>query len=39
LQLSGAAAEHCTRRGITAWHLSLADEQEHAVAMVVLEQA
>ncbi|MDD3650647.1 holo-ACP synthase [Immundisolibacter sp.] len=39
LELSGAAAEHLARRGIVAWHLSLADEQEHAVAMVVLEQA
>ena len=39
LELSGAAAEHCARRGIVAWHLSLADEQDHAVAMVVLERA
>jgi holo-[acyl-carrier protein] synthase len=38
LELSGAA-EHCARRGIVAWHLSLADEQENAVAMVVLESA
>jgi len=37
LELSGAAAEHCLRRGVVAWHLSLADEQDHAVAMVVLE--
>ena len=39
LELTGAAAEHCARRSIVAWHLSLADEQEHAVAMVVLERA
>ena len=39
LQLSGAAAEQCARRGIVAWHLSLADEKDHAVAMVVLESA
>jgi holo-[acyl-carrier protein] synthase len=39
LELTGAAAEHCARRGIVAWHLSLADEQDHAVAMVVLERA
>lgn len=38
LELSGAAAAHCARRGIVAWHLSLADEQDHAVAMVVLER-
>lgn len=37
LELSGAAAEHCARRGIVAWHLSLSDEKDHAVAMVVLE--
>ena len=37
LELAGAAAEHCARRGIEVWHLSLADEQDHAVAMVVLE--
>jgi len=37
LELSGAAAEHCARRNIVAWHLSLADERDHAVAMVVLE--
>ena len=39
LDLSGAAAEQCARRGIVAWHLSLADEKDHAVAMVVLESA
>jgi holo-[acyl-carrier protein] synthase len=39
LELTGAAAEHCARRGIVAWHISLADEHEHAVAMVVLERA
>lgn len=39
LELTGSAAEHCARRGIVAWHLSLADEQDYAVAMVVLERA
>jgi holo-[acyl-carrier protein] synthase len=39
LELSGAAAEHCARCGIVAWHLSLADERDHAVALVVLETA
>jgi holo-[acyl-carrier protein] synthase len=39
LELSGAAAEHCARRGIVGWHLSIADERDHAVAMVVLERA
>ncbi|MGK2940399.1 MAG: holo-ACP synthase [Immundisolibacter sp.] len=37
LELSGAAAEHCARRGIVSWHLSIADERDQAMAMVVLE--
>lgn len=39
LCLSAAAEALLSTRGVVAHHLSLSDEQEHAVAMVVLETA
>lgn len=39
LCLSAAAEALLGTRGVVAHHLSLSDEQEHAVAMVVLETA
>jgi holo-[acyl-carrier protein] synthase len=35
--VSGRAARLCEAQGITKMHLSLTDEDQHAVAMVVLE--
>ncbi|MGQ9689635.1 MAG: holo-ACP synthase [Desulfobaccales bacterium] len=37
IQVSGRAAQLCAERGIKGMHLSLTDEDNHAVAMVVLE--
>ena len=37
LHFSGRAAQVCSEQSITAAHLSLADEQEYAVAYVILE--
>jgi len=37
IQVSGRAAQLCAEAGIHGLHLSLADEDHHAVAMVVLE--
>lgn len=37
LYVSGRAAELCRAHGITRMHVSLTDEDGHAVAMVVLE--
>jgi holo-[acyl-carrier protein] synthase len=39
LHFSGCAAEISVRLGVTAAHLSLADEKEYAVAFVVLDGA
>ncbi len=39
LSWSGRAAEWMAEHGITASHLSLADERDHALAFVVLEIA
>ena len=36
-EVRGAAANSLRRRGIVAQHLSISDEQAHAVAVVVLE--
>jgi len=38
LRLHGEASEICRKTGITACHLSLSDEREYGIAMVVLEQ-
>ena len=37
-EFSPTLAEHLSGRGLTA-HLSMSDEQDHAVAFVILEQA
>jgi holo-[acyl-carrier protein] synthase len=37
LEFSGAAREFLDRHGIRVSHISLADEQDHAVAFVTLE--
>ncbi|MDY6973714.1 MAG: holo-ACP synthase [Thermodesulfobacteriota bacterium] len=37
LRLHGTSLEICNQKGITAIHLSLSDEGEYGVAMVVLE--
>lgn len=37
LKLHGISSEICRKKGITGIHLSLSDEGEYAVAMVVLE--
>jgi holo-[acyl-carrier protein] synthase len=37
LRLSGESARRCAERHITAVHLSLTDEKEYGIAMVVLE--
>ena len=39
LRFTGRAAELIEERGVTASHLSLSDEEEHAVAYVVLERS
>ena len=39
LRFTGRAAELIAERGVTAAHLSLSDEEEHAVAYVVLESS
>ncbi|GAB6041628.1 holo-ACP synthase [Endothiovibrio diazotrophicus] len=38
LSFSGRAAQLIAERGVTAAHLSLSDEEEHAIAYVILEQ-
>ncbi len=38
LQVSGRAAELCAAVHITAMHLSLTDEDDHALAVVILEK-
>ena len=38
LKLHGSSFEHCRNKGITGIHLSLSDEGEYGVAMVVLEK-
>jgi holo-[acyl-carrier protein] synthase len=38
LKLHGKSLELCRRKGITGIHLSLSDEGEYGVAMVVLEK-
>lgn len=38
LALTGAAASRAAALGATRWHLSISDEQDYAVATVVLEQ-
>jgi holo-[acyl-carrier protein] synthase len=38
LRLYGASLKICSRKGITGIHLSLSDEGEYGVAMVVLEK-
>ncbi|WP_455380798.1 holo-ACP synthase [Acidihalobacter prosperus] len=37
LMMTGAAATHATALGVAHCHLSLSDEREHVVALVVLE--
>lgn len=37
LSLEGAAARRAAMLGVTAMHLSLSDEKDHAIALVVLE--
>lgn len=39
LRCSGRAGELCRDLGITAIHLSLADEQDHAIAFVIMQSA
>ncbi|MFZ0448346.1 MAG: holo-ACP synthase [Desulfatiglandaceae bacterium] len=39
LRLSGESARRCTERHITDIHLSLTDEKEYGIAMVVLENS
>ncbi|AOV17260.1 holo-ACP synthase [Acidihalobacter aeolianus] len=39
LVLSGVAAERAAALGVTGCHLSLSDEHEHVIALVVLEGA
>lgn len=39
MTLSGRAAEMAAEKGVARVHLSLSDEQEHALAFVVLETA
>ena len=38
LQVTGRAAELCAAAGITATHLSLTDENDQALAVVILEK-
>ena len=38
LQISGRAAELCAEAGITHMHLSLTDEDDQALAVVILEK-
>jgi holo-[acyl-carrier protein] synthase len=38
LRVSGRAAELCAAAGITAMHLSLTDEDDRALAVVILEK-
>lgn len=38
LEVRGKSARACEKEGITGIHLSLSDEKEYAVAMVVLEK-
>jgi len=37
LEYSGQAASYCREQGISASHISLADEQDYAIAFVTLE--
>lgn len=37
ISLSPRATEYCAQSGITSWHLSLTDEGDYAVAVVVIE--
>lgn len=39
LILNGAAAAHAIELGVTTCHLSLSDEHEHVIAIVILEGA
>lgn len=39
LDFTGAAADFLRSQGITASHLSISDEEDHAVAFVTLERA
>lgn len=39
LRLNGRASELAAARGVSDAHLSLSDEEEHAIAYVVLERA
>lgn len=36
--LSDRANQYCTERGITSWHLSLTDDGDYGVAVVVIEK-
>jgi len=38
LRLSGTAAEICREKGISGMHLSLSDDGDYGIAMVVLER-
>lgn len=37
LRVDGAAAVHAQHRNILVWHVSVSDEKDHVVAMVVAE--
>jgi len=39
LEYSGEAARYCAKQGVGASHLSLADEQDYAIAFVTIEAA
>lgn len=38
LRIEGVAQRIAQQRGIVAWHLSVSDEKDHVVAMVIAEQ-
>ena len=38
MRLHGRSSEMCKREDITGFHLSLSDEGEYGVAMVILEK-
>lgn len=37
INVSNGAAKHATGLGVTRWHISLSDEQDHALAFVIVE--
>ncbi len=39
LRLHGDSSEICSKKGVTGIHLSLSDESEYGIAMVVLESS